>query len=307
MAYVMNPYSYKLGYSLSWSDNWFSNKKLYPVMLQIMLTIRYFLIFFWTSRNMEQLDTYLSHLNLTLNSGKLLITLFFYEAKFNQPVKLKYKILRHIIHSIPYSDRNAEFNVAWRVKNQSVNRRALGTTSAVKAYFFYENTLLETYESQRFFLFFYFLGLDPASFLLEFYSRYGEREFGIGSNKKILKHVIANKRFRISGKRYGPNIFIYQLEYIFLNRIYKFLNEKVFFFWLYDKEKNLNMVRFLRTLFFYGGMAYFGKYYAPLIRSPGVFFSSFPEINNLRKNKKMSKIKKITSNLTIIKKKKKKL
>jgi len=280
----MNPYSYKLGYSLSWSDDWFSNKKLYPVMLQIMLTIRYFLIFFWTSRNIEKLDTYLSHLNLTLNSGKLLITLFFYEAKMNQPEKYKYKVLRHIIHSIPNSERNAEFKVNWKVKNSSVNVRAIRTTSAVKSYFFYENTLLETFESQRFFLFFYFLGLDPASFLLEFYSRYGDREYGEGSNKKPLKNVIVYKRFKSLGKKYSPKMFIYQLEFIFLNRIYKFLNEKVFFFWLYDKEKNLNMVRFLRTLFFYGGMAYFGKYYAPLMEEPGVFFSRFPEINNIKKN-----------------------
>jgi len=59
------------------------------------------------------------------------------------------------------------------------------------------------------------------------------------------------------------------------------------------------MVRFLRTLFFYGGMAYFGKYYAPLMEEPGVFFSRFPEINNIKKNKK------VTNYLNVVKKKKK--
>jgi len=59
------------------------------------------------------------------------------------------------------------------------------------------------------------------------------------------------------------------------------------------------MVRFLRTLFFYGGMAYFGKYYAPLMEEPGVFFSRFPEINNIKKSKK------VTNYLNVVKKKKK--
>ena len=289
MAYVMNPYSYKLGYSLSWSDDWFSNKKLYPVMLQNMLTIRYFLIFFWTSRNIEKLDTYLSHLNLTLNSGRLLITLFFYEAKLNQPGKYKYKMLQSVIHSIPFSSSNPEFTVKWRIKNSSIPVRAPKTTSAAKGYFFYENTALETIESQRFFLFFHFLGLDPGSFLLELYTRYGKRAYGDGEEKKELRYLVANKRFRNSGQKNATKTTIFQLEFVFLNRIYKFLNEKVFFFWLYDKEKNLNMVRFLRTLFFYGGMAYFGKKYTPLMRSPGLSFSNFSKLNNIKKSKKITK------------------
>lgn len=301
MAYVMNPYSYKLGYSLSWSDNWYSNKKLYPVMLQIMLTVRYFLLFFWTNKTMEKLDVYLSHLNLTLKSGRLLLTLFFYEARMNQAEKYRYKMLTHIIHSIPYSDRNPEFIVNWHVRTQSIHGRAQDTPLAAKWYFFCENTIIESFESQRFFLFFYFLGLDPATFLLEFYLRYGDRHMGDGLKRRIMKDVMLTKRYKGKGKgtKYPHRLWIHQFEYVFLNRIYKFLNDNVFFFWLYDKEKNLSMVRFLRTLFFYGGMAHFGTFYAPLMRSPELVVSRFKSLSDRWNSKKLTKT------VNIVKKKKK--
>jgi len=252
MAYVMNPYNYKLGYSLSWSDDWFSNKKLYPVILQIMLTIRYFLLFFWTRRKIEKLDTYLSHIHLMLHSGRLLITLFFYEAKMNKARNYKYNILATVMRSIPFSYSNSTYKFFdQEAEYRSIPER-VEIISPSNTYFFVTHSLEETKESQRFFLFFSFLGLDPSSFLLELYARFG---------KKRRKKVTRNGRNMIEKKRYTPSnrdtILITELELIILSKIYTFLNEKVFFFWLYDKEKNLNMIRFLRALFFSGGMALF--------------------------------------------------
>jgi len=285
MAYVMNPYSYKLGYSLSWSDDWFSNKKLYPVILQIMLTIRYFLIFFWTRRKMEKLDTYLSHINLTLQSGRLLIILFFYEAKMNKPQLNKYHMLKSVIKSIPYSISNKEFLVDRYSRGHSLEVRTKEKTASSR-FFFVDNTKIETIEAQRFYLFFFFLGLDPGTFLLEFYLRFSAK-FKKGS--KPMKYVISNKHF----SRGQTKKFVHELELTLLSKIYKFLNEKVFFFWLYDKEKNLNMVRFLRSLFFYGGMAYFGN----SLKNLTLPYYLTNELNNNYKKSINLKKKKIKNNI----------
>ncbi len=83
MAYVMNPYSYKLGYSWNWSDSWYANKKIYPVVLQNMLMVRRLITYFLTGQKFESLDIYLSHIHMQIKSGRLFILLFFYDTKFN--------------------------------------------------------------------------------------------------------------------------------------------------------------------------------------------------------------------------------
>jgi len=79
----MNPNSYRLGYSLTWSDSWYSNKKVYPIIIQNIINVRNFIVYYLTNKSLEQLDIYLSHLNFIIRSGNLVIILFFYETNYD--------------------------------------------------------------------------------------------------------------------------------------------------------------------------------------------------------------------------------
>jgi hypothetical protein len=108
MAYVMNPNNYRLGYSSSWSDNWYANKKVYPVVLQNMLTIRGFITFLLTKKKFEKLDIYLSHLHISIKSSRLLVILFFYDTILDyKKIARGLRIIQNKVHvgapPIPYS------------------------------------------------------------------------------------------------------------------------------------------------------------------------------------------------------------
>jgi hypothetical protein len=159
---------------------------------------------------------------MTLNSGRLLITLFFYEAKVNKPRKNRMKILKSVTRSIPFSSRNKEFEVR-RHAYQGASYRAPNTRSPIRQFFNYFNETKDTFHSQRFFLFFFFLGLDPGNFLLEFYLKIPKH---VKTKKQIpVKRYVHNKRFN----RNLDRIFIHQFEFTILFRIFRYLNSKVFF------------------------------------------------------------------------------
>src|SRR5690606_40762912 len=86
-----NLYSFKLGHNMSCSMNWYTNNKLFPIMLHIMLNIRSFLHYFLNNQRLEKNDIYLSHVNIGLNSGKLFISLYFYETK------IEYKNMTYLL------------------------------------------------------------------------------------------------------------------------------------------------------------------------------------------------------------------
>jgi len=77
MAYIMNPNSYRIGYSLAWSDSWYSNKKVYPVILQNIINIRNFIIYYLTRGQIEQLDIYLSNINILIKKRTFINNILF--------------------------------------------------------------------------------------------------------------------------------------------------------------------------------------------------------------------------------------
>ena len=168
MAYVMNPNSFKLGYSKSWTNNWYANNKLYPLILNVMLNVRSFLLYFLTDRNLEKIDIYLSHINIGINSGKLFVSLFFYDTnidfknmrwflkRWEGTLSLrKYNLFKHKRKHTSY----------WPLKKIKLTHRWSAEVLNILS------TKGKVYEAQRFFLLFNSLGLDPENLLLQFYKR----------------------------------------------------------------------------------------------------------------------------------------
>jgi len=140
------------------------------------------------------------------------------------------------------------------------------------------------YEGQKFFTFFTHLGLDPDSFLLEFFMRQhtSERLGFILGPQEIRSHYLSNHhRFR-SPHNGQTNVSPY--EFNVLRKIYDVINNNITFNWLYEKnEKSLNILRFLRNLFFFATMPFFGKKYRNLI---------YYDFNEKAKEKQINKLKK---------------
>ena len=77
-----------------------------------MLNIRSFLHYFLNSQKLEKADVYFSHVNIGLNSGKLFISLFFYETK------IEYRNLYRALFNYESSLNQRKYNpfLRFRVK-----------------------------------------------------------------------------------------------------------------------------------------------------------------------------------------------
>ena len=275
----MNPNTFKLGYSQTWSDSWYSNNKLYPLMLNSMLNVRALVYYIFNKKRIEKMDIYLSHMQLGLNSGCLYISLFFYNTTFNtlntdhrkfwkftrvqRRKRNKYKVARNYYDKFDFYLKDVFLRYPWfwpKLKYRVLNVEDL-----------YRN-----YHNQSFFLFFNYLGFSPDVFIFNYYKK------NLGSISNWRWNRMVNKKRLVKTKKW---LYINVRECYFLFLFYKvLLQKKAGLNWLSNDKDDLHLMRLLRYLFFYGRMPFWGKRHYNL-----TIDWNKKEIKNLRQNKFISK------------------
>lgn len=292
MAYVMNPNNFKLGYSLTWSDNWYSNNKLYPLMLHIMLNVRSLIGYFFYNKRIEKINIYLSHMNLGLTSGCLFISLFFYDTRIDyRAMNYSLKLYQYSLTPQTYRHHYKFFRKKlWKKRNKSTMFNWHLRDMFMR--YTWWNTLLTfrpdtdkqfnaIYKSQNFFLFFQYLGLSPDVLLLEYYQR------NYFKFRRYLINRIINKKRLFSSNKW---MYICARETSILYFFYRFLlNDKLSFDWLNKSKDNdvLNLTRILRYLFFYSRMPYWNRRHITLtLPRKDKYIQNHIKSLNLRKTNK---------------------
>ena len=267
----MNPNTFKLGYSQTWSDSWYSNNKLYPLMLNAMLNVRAIIINLFNKKKIEKMDIYLSHLQLGLNSGCLYISLFFYNTKFDYKTMFySLSLYFKTFNSLPKEHK--EFWKFTNIQKRNTNKKNYRERNYFDRFDTYikdiflrypwfwpslkwrnlsEEQLRRNSHGQNFFLFFYYLGFSPDVFIFNYY----RKNFGIKSNWRW--HRMVNKKRLVKTKKW---LYINLRESYFLLLFYStLLQKKANLGWLSNNKDDIHLMRFLRYLFFYGRMPFWGR------------------------------------------------
>lgn len=81
MGHLINPVAVRVGWLSSWSDSWFSEYIYYPEYLHAIFRIRFFLIYFFSSKVIEKIGYFYSHFEIVLKYNYLYVRVFFYDGQ----------------------------------------------------------------------------------------------------------------------------------------------------------------------------------------------------------------------------------
>lgn len=79
MGYLVNAYTYRLGYRLLWTDDWFVFKDTQSIMFQNVLFLRMVFKFFLVNFNLAKLRFSINDLRIVLVGNSIFLQVFFIE------------------------------------------------------------------------------------------------------------------------------------------------------------------------------------------------------------------------------------
>ncbi len=81
------------------------------------------------------------------------------------------------------------------------------------------------FQSQRFYIFFHLMGLDPESFLLEFFLRRNPDE--IWENKQLSFKIVHKRQHSVPPMHIGRKFYLHPSEFTVLKKIILMVNSKI--------------------------------------------------------------------------------
>ena len=249
MAYVMNPNSFRLGYSKTWSDQWYTNNKLYPILLNQLLTMRGIVLYCLTNKKVQRKNIYVSHIHIGLKAGNLIITIFIYDTKL-LTLRNNYYLFKEVSELFQAGFRPHFFDDKrdWNKKpffRRKWMRGFLTSKRHKKGPFL---------EHERFWIYASLLGLNPETFLLQNYLRMAKKQKHKFRNVRNLRKFINARRVYKSKHWFYINATETNVLKLFFNALNKYRYK-----WLYDKKEGADLMRIFRYFFFYNRMPYWGK------------------------------------------------
>jgi len=228
MAYILNPISYRIGYTMTWNDLVFTNKLYYPTVLHMLLNVRSVIEYLATKKGVEKGGLYFSHLKIRSHNDKLLFSVFFYDSARFDMFKFN-KLSRSLI--LTKKTRWGQFGRKIWFRHRWVKRNY---------------TRPNNYEAQRLFLFLGVLGLDPEGFLLD-------------NTSLVINFKLGRKLDYLRLKYSKKSTWLAHEDFFILKLVHAWLNKDSKYEWIYDEDSVMH--RRLRFLAFLLTQVKYGPYY----------------------------------------------